>query len=224
MIAEILSFFMELDVNLASLIQTYGFLVYPILFLVIFAETGLVVTPFLPGDSLLFVAGALAAIGSMNILLLLLILVFAAILGDTVNYWIGNYLGSKVFREQSRFFKREYLLKTQAFYERYGSKTIILARFIPIVRTFAPFVAGIGKMKYPRFILYNIVGGIAWVSIFLFGGYFLGNLPIIKQNLSLFILIIIIASILPVPIEIIIRKIKGKKVSEDIVLQKNFKV
>jgi membrane-associated protein len=215
---------MELDVNLASLIQTYGFLVYPILFLVIFAETGLVVTPFLPGDSLLFVAGALAAIGSMNILLLLLILVFAAILGDTVNYWIGNYLGSKVFREQSRFFKREYLLKTQAFYERYGSKTIILARFIPIVRTFAPFVAGIGKMKYPRFILYNIVGGIAWVSIFLFGGYFLGNLPIIKQNLSLFILIIIIASILPVPIEIIIRKIKGKKVSEDIVLQKNFKV
>lgn len=200
--------FVHLDKNLALLVNSYGILIYPLLFLIIFAETGLVLFPFLPGDSLLFAAGALAALGSMNILLLFLIITVAAVLGDTVNYWIGHYLGSRVFREQSKFFKKEYLLKTQAFYDKYGAKTIVLARFIPIVRTFAPFVAGIGRMNYSKFLLYNVVGGLAWVALFLFAGYFLGRLEFIKNNFSIFILIIIFLSLMPLFIEYIKHRIK----------------
>jgi membrane-associated protein len=208
MIPEIISLFLELDKNLALMVQNYGALIYPIVFLIIFAETGLVITPFLPGDSLLFAAGAMAAIGSLNIVLLLVLAAAAAIIGDSVNYWIGNYLGPKVFRENSRFFKREYLLRAQGFYERHGGKTIVIARFIPIVRTFAPFVAGIGKMKYSKFLWYNILGGLLWVSIFIFGGYLFGNIPFVKNNFSLFILIIIVVSISPLIIEFFRNKYK----------------
>ncbi len=193
----LLDFFLHIDKNLVLLVDNYGLLIYLILFLVIFCETGLVVAPLLPGDSLLFAAGGLAAIGSMNILVLFLLLLLAAILGDTVNYWIGHYLGPRVFKEKSRFFKQEYLLSTQNFYEEHGGKTIIFARFIPIIRTFAPFVAGIGSMNYSRFILFNIVGGLLWVVLFLFGGYFFSQIPFIENNFSWFILGIIFVSILP---------------------------
>jgi membrane-associated protein len=207
----LLSFFLELDSHLSLLIQNYGMLVYPLLFLVIFAETGLVIAPFLPGDSLLFAAGTLAAIGSMNIFLLFIVIAIAAILGDTVNYLIGYSLGSKVFKENSRFFKKEYLIKTQNFYEIYGAKTIVLARFIPIIRTLAPFVAGIGKMRYSKFISYNIIGGLVWVFLFLFAGYFLGSLNFVKDNLSIFLIIIIFVSLLPIPIDYFLRKRKERK-------------
>lgn len=203
-----LELFVHLDKNLAIMVQSYGILIYPLLFLIIFAETGLVVMPFLPGDSLIFAAGALAAMGSMNILFLFLIVAAAAIIGDTVNYWIGNYLGSRVFREKSKFFKKEYLTRTQAFYEKYGAKTIVLARFIPIIRTFAPFVAGIGRMNYSKFLLYNIIGGLAWVALFLFTGYFLGSLDFIKNNFSMFILAIIFLSLVPLVIEYLKHKLK----------------
>lgn len=163
--------FLHLDKHLGAIIQDYGTWTYLILVLVIFCETGLVVTPFLPGDSLLFAAGALAAPGDLNVYLLFMLLSLAAIVGDTVNYWVGAYIGPKAFRSQSRFLKKEYLERTQQFYERHGGKTIIIARFVPIIRTFAPFVAGIGAMNYGRFILYNVVGGVAWVAIFVFGGY-----------------------------------------------------
>ncbi|KKP92073.1 MAG: hypothetical protein UR94_C0006G0032, partial [Parcubacteria group bacterium GW2011_GWA2_36_10] len=176
----------------------YGFWVYGFLFLIIFLETGLVITPFLPGDSLLFVAGAMAAIGDFNIWLLFLIVSLAAILGDTVNYWIGHYFGEKVF---AKFIKAEHLERTKNFFAKYGKKTIILARFVPIIRTFAPFVAGVGKMQYSTFISFNIIGGLAWVSLFTFCGYLFGNLPYIKNNLSWVILIIIILSLLPILFE-----------------------
>jgi len=203
-----LELFLHLDKNLAIMVQSYGVWIYPLLFLIIFAETGLVVMPFLPGDSLIFAAGALAAMGSMNILFLFLIVAAAAIIGDTVNYWIGNYLGSRVFREKSKFFKKEYLTRTQAFYEKYGAKTIVLARFIPIIRTFAPFVAGIGRMNYSRFLLYNLLGGLAWVALFLFTGYFLGSLDFIKNNFSMFILAIIFLSLVPLVVEYVKHKLK----------------
>lgn len=203
-----LQFFVHLDKNLEILVSSYGILIYPIIFIIIFAETGLVLFPFLPGDSLLFAAGALAALGSMNILVLFLILIVAAVLGDTINYWIGYYLGSKVFRQKSKFFKKEYLIRTQKFYEKYGAKTIILARFVPVIRTFAPFVAGIGRMNYSKFLFYNVSGGLAWVSLFLFSGYFLGNFEFVKNNFSLFIISIILLSLVPGLIEYLRHRLK----------------
>ena len=203
---ELIEFLFEillhLDKHLDLLIRNYGVWTYAILFLIIFLETGLVVTPFLPGDSLLFAVDSFAAFGSLDAKLLVISLSIAAIAGDTVNYWIGYMVGPKVFnKEKSRFLNKEYLYRTHRFYEKYGGKTIILARFIPIIRTFAPFVAGIGSMTYRRFILYNISGGIAWVVIFVLGGYLFGNIPVVKQNFSLAIFVIIILSILPGIIE-----------------------
>ncbi|MCX7876819.1 MAG: DedA family protein [Melioribacteraceae bacterium] len=193
--------FIHLDKHIAEIINQYGTLTYVILFLVIFAETGLVFTPFLPGDSLLFAAGAFAAKGSFDVHLLFLILTIAAILGDTINYWIGHYFGMKVFNLKLRFLKKEYLDKTHEFYEKYGGKTIIIARFVPIVRTFAPFVAGVGSMTYSKFIQYNIIGGLLWTSIFIYSGYFFGNLDFVKNNFSFIVLAIIIISVLPGVVE-----------------------
>lgn len=198
----LIDLFLHLDKHLNEIILYYGMWSYAILFLIIFAETGLVFTPFLPGDSLLFAAGALAATGSFNLLLLFFILCIAAILGDTVNYWIGDLIGPKIFqKEGSRLLKKEHLERTHAFYEKHGGKTIIIARFIPIIRTFAPFVAGIGSMTYFKFFSYNIIGGVCWVAIFTFGGFFFGNLPVVKSNFSIVIIAIIFISVLPGVIE-----------------------
>lgn len=202
LLSQFVDLFLHLDRHLAALVANYGTWVYAILFLIVFCETGLVVMPLLPGDSLLFVAGTLAGAGHLDPVLLGLLLMVAAILGDTVNYAIGRHVGPAVFRnEQARFFKREYLLRTQAFYEKHGGKTIIIARFIPIIRTFAPFVAGVGTMAYRRFLSFNVVGGIAWVVMFVGAGYFFGDLPVVKQNLTLFIFAIIVLSIMPGVIE-----------------------
>ncbi len=196
--------FLHLDDHLANLISQYGVWTYAILFLVIFCETGLVVTPFLPGDSLLFAAGAFAATGSLNIFILFALLIIAAILGDAVNYAIGKRLGTKPFdNPKSKIFKREYLDKTHAFYEKYGGKTIIMARFLPIVRTFAPFLAGVGSMTYSKFAMYNVSGAFLWVLVCAGGGFLFGNLPFVKENFSLVILAIIIISVLPAVFEII---------------------
>lgn len=201
-IQNIVNLFLHLDKNLGVAIEHFGIFTYLLLFLIIFLETGLVVTPFLPGDSLLFVAGTLSATSGLHIGWLFLILASAAILGDTANYWIGHFLGPKVFRRENvRFFKKEYLEKTQRFYEKYGGKTIILARFVPIVRTFAPFVAGVGKMHYRQFISFNVIGGILWVFLFTFGGFWFGNLPLVKNNFHIAILIIIFFSLLPAILE-----------------------
>ncbi len=198
MLTNIISFILHLDSHLATLVASYGTWVYGFLFLIVFLETGLVITPFLPGDSLLFVAGAMAAVGDFNIWLLLIILSAAAILGDTVNYAMGKYFGEKVF---SKFIKKEHLEKTQTFFDKYGKKTIILARFVPIIRTFAPFVAGVGKMHYFTFLSFNIIGAIFWVSLFTLSGFFFGNLPIVKENLGFIILGIIFVSLLPILFE-----------------------
>ncbi|HEX2093654.1 MAG TPA: DedA family protein [Longimicrobiaceae bacterium] len=202
---ELIRFFLEyilhLDAHLAELIREYGGWIYLILFLIIFCETGLVVTPFLPGDSLLFATGALAATGSMNVLFLAVLLTVAAILGDSVNYSIGSAVGTRVFREDARVLKTEYLRRTQAFYDKYGGKTIVIARFIPIVRTYAPFVAGASRMDYARFLTYNVLGGIVWIVIFLFGGFFFGNIPAVKDNFGLVIIAIIVLSVLPAVFE-----------------------
>lgn len=196
-------FLLHVDRHLVDLVQNYGQWVYAILFLIIFCETGLVVTPFLPGDSLLFASGAVAAMGSISPGGIILILSVAAILGDTVNYMMGQYLGSKVFnRPRSLFFKPEHLERTHRFYERYGAKTIIIARFVPVVRTFAPFVAGIGRMSYATFISFNVIGGIVWVAGFVSCGYFFGNLPMVKQHFSLVVLAIIALSVMPAVIEV----------------------
>lgn len=201
-IPKIIDFVLHLDKHLSTLIQTFGLWTYFILFLVIFLETGFVVTPFLPGDSLLFAAGTFAAVGDLNVYWLFFLLSAAAVLGDTVNYWIGHFVGPKVFsKEKTRFFKKEYLDKTHRFYEKYGAETIIIARFVPIVRTFAPFVAGIGRMSYWKFISYNVIGGIGWVAIFVFGGYFFGNIPFVRKNFSFVIIAIIIISVLPAVFE-----------------------
>ena len=199
---EILTQGIEIILHLDKYLDTFtislGPWIYSLLFVIVFAETGLVITPFLPGDSLLFAAGAIAARGSLSITLLMVLLFIAGVLGDAINYWIGRTLGPKVFKyEDSRFFKKEYLDKTHVFYEKYGAKTIILARFLPIIRTFAPFVAGIGRMSYKTFTFYNIIGAAIWVGGFLGLGYFFGNIPIVKENFSLVILGIIILSILP---------------------------
>ena len=194
--------FLHLDRHMGMLIQNYGVWTYLILFLVIFCETGLVVTPFLPGDSLLFAAGALAAGTALDVGLLFGLLSIAAISGNAVNYWIGYHIGPKIFhKENVRFLNREYLDRTHRFYEKHGGKTIVIARFLPIIRTFAPFVAGLGFMNHWRFSLYNIVAGIAWVGIFVFGGYYFGNLRIVKQNFTFVILAIITVSVLPGVIE-----------------------
>ena len=198
-VAKAVDLFLHLDKHLGELIQQYGVWTYAILTLVVFCETGLVVTPFLPGDSLLFAAGALAALPAspLKVGFLFLLLTAAAIAGDTVNYWIGNKIGPRAFAGNIKFLNKNHLERTQQFYETYGGKAIIIARFVPIVRTFAPFVAGIGTMNYGRFILYNVVGGVMWVAICLFGGYFFGNLPFVKENFSIVILAIVVISVLP---------------------------
>jgi membrane-associated protein len=201
-INTLIEILLHLDRHIDLLIRSYGAWTYGILFVVIFLETGLVVTPFLPGDSLLFAGGTFAAIGSLDAKWLIISLSIAAIAGDTVNYWIGYTVGPKVFaKETSRFLNKKYLDRTHQFYEKYGGKTIVLARFIPIIRTFAPFVAGIGSMTYGHFIVYNVSGGIAWVLLLVLGGYLFGNIPVVKQNFSLVIFTIIILSILPGIIE-----------------------
>jgi len=198
----LIDIFLHIDRHLSEIIQNYGLWTYLIMFTIIFLETGLVVTPFLPGDSLLFAAGTFAALGALDIVWLFVILSFAAVAGDTVNYWIGAYVGPKIFHEERvRFLNREYLDRTHQFYERYGGKTIIIARFVPIIRTFAPFVAGIGSMTYWRFISYNVIGGVAWIFLCTLAGYFFGNLSIVRENFSLVIIAIIIISILPGIIE-----------------------
>ena len=210
---SVIDFVLHLDTHLNALIQSYGFWTHLILFVVIFCETGLVVTPFLPGDSLLFAAGTFAAAGSLKIGWLFLLLAVAAVLGDTANYWIGKIIGPKVFqKENSRVFKKEYLERTHRFYEKYGAETIIIARFVPIVRTFAPFVAGIGRMTYIRFLSYNVVGGVGWVALFTFGGYFFGHLAFVKKNFSLVIFAIIFISLLPMAYEYL--KHRGRKKSD----------
>ena len=202
LIKDFTDILIHLDKYLDSIIRSYGTLTYVILFLIIFCETGLVITPILPGDSLLFATGTFAALGSLDVGLIIILLSIAAIAGDTVNYWIGYLVGPKVFsKEKSRLFNKEYLDRTHHFYQKYGGKTIIIARFIPIIRTFAPFVAGIGRMTYKRFIIYNILGGIGWIVTFVLGGYFFGNIPLVKNNFALIILAIIIISILPAIIE-----------------------
>ncbi len=201
LITYLIDLFLHLDEHLTEVIQTYGTWTYALLFSIIFLETGVVVTPFLPGDSLLFAAGALAATGAMDVTWLFILLAIAAILGDTVNYWIGHAIGPRAFSGNIRFLKKEYLERTHQFYEKYGGKAIILARFVPIVRTFAPFVAGVGSMSYGRFVFYNIFGGVLWCVIFIFGGYFFGNLPVVKENFEIVIVAIILISLLPPVIE-----------------------
>ncbi len=202
-INQLINIFLHLDEYLGTVIQTYGVWTYALLFLVIFMETGLVVTPFLPGDLLIFAAGTFAGFGDLNIWVLFFLLAGAAILGDTVNYWIGHFIGPRAFSGDVRFLKKEYLDRTHEFYERHGGKTIIMARFVPIVRTFAPFVAGIGEMSYGHFITYNVVGGVLWVGLFLFLGYFFGNLPFVQDNFSIVVIVIILISVLPMVYEFI---------------------
>jgi membrane-associated protein len=211
LIAYIIDLFLHLDEHLSVVIAQYGTGTYLLLFLIIFMETGFVVTPFLPGDSLLFAAGTFAspALGSpLNIVVLYLLLCTAAVLGDTVNYWIGHFIGPRAFSMNNRFLKKEYLERTEAFYEKHGGKTIVLARFIPIIRTFAPFVAGVGKMSYWHFISYNVIGGVAWVTLFCLGGYFFGNLPIVKDNFSIVVVTIIMISVIPMAFEVVKGRMK----------------
>jgi len=200
----LLDLFLHLDKHLSVVIQTYGIWTYALLFLIIFMETGFVVTPFLPGDSLLFAAGTFASpvLGKpLNIITLYVLLCAAAILGDSVNYWIGHFIGPRAFSGEVRFLKKEYLDRTHEFYERHGGKTILLARFVPIIRTFAPFVAGVGAMSYGRFIVYNVIGGMSWVALFTFGGYFFGNLPFVKDNFAFVVIAIILLSVMPMVVE-----------------------
>ena len=202
LIAGFLDLVVHLDQHLRALAQNYGNWIYAVLFLIVFLETGLVVTPFLPGDSLLFVAGTIAAGGELHVHALVLLLICAAVIGDSVNYAVGRYIGPRVFRfEDSRFFKRAYVDRTHAFFERHGGKTIIIARFVPIIRTYAPFVAGIGRMSYRHFLLFNVTGAVLWVVLLTYAGYFFGNLPVVKDNLSLVIVGIIVLSVMPGIIE-----------------------
>jgi len=208
-ISSFVDVILHLDQHLLVLVQNYGAWIYGILFIILFCETGLVVTPFLPGDSLLFVAGAIAGAGSMNVHLLVVLLLAAAVLGDSMNYAIGHYIGPKVFRfDDSWFFKKAYVERTHRFFERHGGKTIVLARFVPIIRTYAPFVAGIGAMDYRRFLLFNVAGAVLWVASLTYAGYFFGNLPAVKNNLSLVILGIIVLSISPGIVELLRHKLK----------------
>jgi membrane-associated protein len=202
-VGNVLDFFLHLDRHLSEVISQYGTWTHLILFLIVFCETGLVITPFLPGDSLLFAAGTFAALGALDVRLVVVLLIIAAVIGDTVNYWVGAYIGPRAFRGNVRFLKREYLERTHAFYEKHGGKTIILARFIPIIRTFAPFVAGVGAMSYPKFITYNVVGAVLWVGMFVLGGFFFGNIPTVRENFTLVILAIIALSVMPIAVEAI---------------------
>ena len=217
LIKYLIDLFLHLDKHLSSIIQNYGTWTYLLLSLVIFIETGLVIFPFLPGDSLLFAAGTFAspALGSsLNIWLLWILLCLAAILGDSVNYWIGHLIGPRAFSGEIRFLKKTYLDRTHEFYEKHGGKTIILARFVPIIRTFAPFVAGVGSMSYEHFISYNIIGGIAWVTLFTWGGYFFGTLPFVQDNFSFVVLAIILISVLPGVVEVIKERSRKAKQAE----------
>jgi len=209
-VSFLIDFVLHMDEHLAQIISDYGTWTYALLFLIIFMETGFVVTPFLPGDSLLFAAGTFAAPGSLNPLVLFLLLGTAAILGDTINYWIGNYIGERAFSGNIRWLKKEHLDRTQEFYKKHGGKTIILARFVPIIRTFAPFVAGVGSMTYKHFIGYNVFGGTLWVGIFISLGYYFGNLPFVKKNFELVIFAIIFISLLPPIFEYFNTKRKNK--------------
>jgi membrane-associated protein len=202
-VRSVMDLFLHLDQHLNRIVTDYGVWTHLILFAIVFAETGLVVTPFLPGDSLLFAAGALAALGSLDLWLLVVLLTGAAILGDTVNYWVGTWIGPRAFSGNVKFLRKDYLERTHAFYEKHGGKTIILARFVPIIRTFAPFVAGVGAMSYGKFITYNVVGAVLWVGLFVPMGYFFGNMPTVKENFSLVILAIIALSVLPIALEAI---------------------
>ena len=201
-LSTIIDIFLHLDVHLGEVIKDYGTLTYFILFAIIFCETGLVVTPFLPGDSLLFAAGAFAALGSLELPLLLGILYLAPILGDSTNYWIGRFIGPKVYSANSRWVKREYIDKTHAFYEKHGGKTIVVARFMPIFRTFAPFVAGIGTMNYLRYFTFSVFGTLLWITACVVAGYYFGNIPFVKKNFSLVIFAIIGISVLPMVIHL----------------------
>ncbi|MFH1243980.1 MAG: DedA family protein [bacterium] len=210
MLPQLIDFILHIDVRLGAIIASYGILTYAILFGIIFVETGLVFVPFLPGDSLLFAAGAFAALGSLNLWLVLGLMMVAAILGDTANYWIGHFFGEKLVANPRVPIKREHIEETQKFFAKHGGKTIILARFVPIVRTFAPFVAGIGKMKYTNFFAYNIVGGISWVMLATLAGYFFGNIPFVRENFSLVVLGIVLVSVVPMIVPLIKSKvIKG---------------
>ena len=198
LITTVINFIMHIDVHLGEIISNYGAETYLILFIIIFCETGLVITPFLPGDSLIFAAATFAAIDKLNIFILFIIVLIAAVLGDTVNYHIGKYFKNKLYKlENNRFIKKEYIDKTQDFFKKHGGKSIILARFVPIVRTFAPFVAGIGSMTYKKFLSYNFIGGLSWTSLFILVGYFFGNIPFVKNNFSIIIIAIIFISLLP---------------------------
>lgn len=209
---DLANIFLHLDVYLTQVLSQYGIITYIFLFIVIFMETGFVVTPFLPGDSLLFAAGAIStATGSFNIYLLYPMLVLAAILGDTVNYWIGHSIGPKIFEIDHRFIKKKYLIKTQEFYAKHGGKAIILARFVPIIRTFAPFVAGVTRMDYKYFIKNNIIGGVAWVTLFVWTGYLFGNLQFVKDDFHYIVLFIIILSVLPIVYEVLKSKFEKSK-------------
>ena len=209
LIAQFIDIFLHLDQHLTLLINQYGVWVYAILFAIIFCETGLVVMPFLPGDSLLFVVGALAATGALDVQLVILLLMAAAFLGDNTNYWIGRFIGPRVFTLESRWLNRRHLEKTEAFYEKHGGKTVVFARFLPIFRTFAPFVAGIGHMIYNRFVLFSILGAIVWINSLVFLGYFFGNIPIVKNNLTVAILGIIVLSLMPGLIHFVREKTRG---------------
>jgi len=211
-ILKLIQIFIHLDEYLGEVIRNYGTWTYLLLFVIIFMETGFVVTPFLPGDSLIFAAGTFAGMQEgLNIWVLWVLLCLAAIAGDTVNYWIGHYIGPKAFSGQMPFLKKEYLDRTHAFYERHGGKTIIIARFIPIIRTFAPFVAGIGAMTYGHFIAYNVIGGVGWVSLFLIGGYFFGGLQFVQDNFSFVVIAIILISVMPAVIEFFKERFRQSK-------------
>jgi membrane-associated protein len=202
-LSDIFQIFIHLDGHLATVIANYGWFTYAILFAIIFCETGLVITPFLPGDSLLFIVGAFAANGDINIFIIICTLVVAAILGDTVNYFVGSCVGDRLYQlENSRWFKKAYLLRTESFFEKYGAKTIVIARFIPIVRTYAPFVAGAARYRYKEFFMFNVLGALLWVISLVVGGYLLGGLAVVKENLTAIIFLIILLSILPVVIEL----------------------
>jgi len=210
----VIDFIIHIDVHLSEIIRSYGLWTYLILFIIIFCETGLVVAPILPGDSLLFAAGTFAARGDFNVFWLFALLSVAAVLGDTVNYSIGKYAGPKVFHNESvRFLNRKYLDRTHQFYERYGGKTIIIARFVPIIRTFAPFAAGIGSMTYGKFLSYNVIGGILWIGAFSYAGYFFGNIPMVKRNFTMVIFVIIILSVMPGVIEFIKHKMMKRRLN-----------
>lgn len=194
-------YFVHLDEHLGDLVREYGGWTYTILFLIIFCETGLVITPFLPGDSLLFAVGAIAGTGALNVTALIFLLIAAAILGDSVNYWIGSVVGTRMFKENARILKLDYLRRTEVFFEKYGGKTIVIARFVPIVRTYAPFVAGAARMRYRRFLTYNVVGAVVWIILFVMGGYLFGGIPVVQDNFTLVIIMVIVLSLLPPLIE-----------------------